>query len=697
MSQPPTSPPVPASPDGAAPGAPTPPVAPRVPKVDYVHGDEREDDYFWLRDKADPAVAAYLEAENAYADACLAPTADLQRALYDEMLARIEETDESVPFRERGHYYFTRTREGLQYPILCRRQGSLDAPDEVILDVNQLAEGQAFMALGAAVVSDDGRYLAYSTDNTGFRQYTLHVKDLESGALLPLRVERTVSVAWAAGHTLFYTVEDDAKRSYRLYRHTLGEDAHALVYEEPDERFNLGVTRARSGEFLFLISASHTTTEVRFVDAARPAGEWRLIAPREQDHEYEAHHHGRHFYLRTNDRGRTFRVARAPVDAPGRENWEEVVAHRPEVMLEGLDLFAGHAVLHELEGGLPHLRVVDMQSGEHHRISFPEPAYALEPSDNAEFDTHVFRYRYQSLLTPSSVYDYDLRARQATLRKRQTVKGGYDPADYVCERLHVTADDGARVPVSLVHRRDFVQDGSRPLLLYGYGSYGYVLPIAFSSNRVSLLDRGLAYAVAHVRGGGELGKPWHDHGRMLNKLNTFTDFIAVAEHLVAARYTSPARLAIEGASAGGLLMGAVANLRPELFRAVVSKVPFVDVINSMLDESLPLTVAEFEEWGNPKLPDEYAYLKRYCPYTNLRPGAYPAMLVKTAFHDSQVMYWEPAKYVARLRTLKTDDRPLLLKTNMSAGHGGASGRYDYLREVALDYAFVLWQTGVFRG
>jgi oligopeptidase B len=672
-------------------------VARRIPRVEHVHGDERQDDYFWLRDKADPAVADYLEAENAYADALLAPTAGLQQALYDEMLGRIEETDETVPFFERGFYYFTRTRRGLQYPIHCRRPGRLDAPEQVILDLNALAEGQAFMALGAATVSDDGRFLAYSTDNTGFRQYALQVKDLETGELLPLRVEKTVTVGWAAGRTLLYTVEDAAKRSYRLYRHTLGEDAHHLVYEEQDERFSLGVTRSRSGEYLFLTAGSHTTTEVRFAPAARPDAEWRLVAPREQDHEYEAFHHGSHFYFRTNDRGRTFRIARAPIHAPGREHWEEVVANRPEVMLDALDLFRGHAVLHELEGGLPHLRVVDLQTGEDHRVSFPEPAYALLPSDNAEFDTHVLRYNYQSLVTPASVYDYDMRARRSELRKRVAVKGGYDPQDYVCERLHVTAADGARVPVSLVHRRDFPRDGSRPLLLYGYGSYGYVLPIVFSSNRVSLLERGFAFAVAHVRGGGELGKPWHDQGRMLNKLNTFNDFIAVAEHLIGAGYTSPERLVIEGGSAGGLLMGAVANLRPELFRVVVSKVPFVDVINSMLDETLPLTVGEFEEWGNPKLPHEYAYMKRYCPYTNLRPGAYPAMLVKTAFNDSQVMYWEPAKYVARLRTLKTDDRPLLLKTNMQAGHGGASGRYDYLREVALDYAFILWQTGVFTG
>ncbi len=691
MSQPLSSPPSDPASVGTQPL--TPPRARRVPKVDVVHGDERHDDYFWLRDKGAPEVAAHLEAENAWTDAQMRPTEALQQTLYEELLGRIQETDETVPFLEHGYYYSTRTQEGLQYFILCRRKGSPDAPAEVILDLNELAEGQPFMALGAASVSDDGRYLAYATDNTGFRQYTLQIKDLQTGEHLAARVERCVTLAWAADQTLCYTVEDDAKRSYRLYSHTLGSDRHDLLYEEADERFSLSVTRSRSGELLLLTSGSHTTTEVRFASAARPAGEWRVVAPREQDHEYEVQHHGAHLYVRTNDRGRTFRVVRAPLATPGREHWQEVVAHRPEVMLEALDLFARHAVLHELEDGLPHLRVVDLASGADHRISFPEPAYGLMPIDNAEFDSDVFRYRYQSLVTPASVYDYDMRTRVATLRKRTQVKGGYDPERYACERLRVTTSDGAQVPVSLVYRRDFPRDGSRPLHLYGYGSYGYVLPIGFSSHRLSLLERGFCCALAHVRGGGELGKSWHDQGRMLNKLNTFTDFIAVAEELVARRYTSPERLVIEGGSAGGLLMGAVVNLRPDLFRAVISKVPFVDVINSMLDETLPLTVGEFEEWGNPKVRAEYEYMKHYCPYTNLRAGAYPAMLVKTAFNDSQVMYWEPAKYVARLRTLKTDERALLLKTNMNAGHGGASGRYDYLREIALDYAFILWQTG----
>lgn len=672
-----------------------PPVARRVPKTDVVHGETRVDDYFWLRDKSDPAVAAYLEAENAYTDEVMAPTAALQERLYQDMLGRIQETDCSVPYPERGFFYYTRTEQGLQYEIYCRRRGHMEAPEEVLLDLNALAQDKPFLSLGNAVVSDDGRLLAYTTDDTGFRQYTLVVKDLEHGALLPLRIERVTSLAWAADSaTLFYAVEDEqTKRSHRLYRHRLGSDEHTLVHDELDERFSVYVTRTRSRAFVVANVSSHTTSEVRLLPADAPTQHWRLVAAREQDHEYDVYHHDTHIYVRTNDRGRMFRLVRTPVEALGREHWEEVVAHRPEVMLDGLDVFARHLVLHELEDGLPHLRVIEIASGASHRISFPEPTYELSAAMNAEFDTQVFRYTYESLVTPGSVYAYELDTRAATLLKQRPVKGGYDPAAYVSERLHIAAADGARVPVSLVYRRGLVRDGSAACHLYGYGSYGYSAPVTFSSNRLSLLERGVVFALAHVRGGGERGKPWHDQGRMLNKLNTFDDFIAVAEALVAQGYTRPARLSIEGASAGGLLMGAVVNRRPELFRAVVSKVPFVDVINSMLDESLPLTVGEFEEWGNPKLPEHYAYMRRYCPYSNLAAGAYPAMLVKTAFNDSQVMYWEPAKYVARLRTLKTDTQPLLLKTNMNAGHGGASGRYDYLREIAFDYAFLLTQLG----
>jgi oligopeptidase B len=675
---------------------PSPPVARKIPRVEVLHGDRRVDDYYWMRDRDNPEVAAYLTAENAYTDAILNPTRDFQGALYDEMLARIKETDMRVPYRKGRFFYYSRTEQGKQYPIHCRREGSLEAPEAVTLDLNALAEGRAFMDLGAYTVSDDGRLLAFSLDDVGFRQYTLQVKDLETGAPLPLRVEKVVSVAWAADdETLFYTVEEDkTKRPHRLYRHRLGTDAHDLVYEEADEAFNIGVGRTRSLRYLVLGIGSHTTSEARFLAADDPRAEWRLVAPRVHEQEYDVDHHGEHFWIRVNDTGRQFRLVKAPVASPGREHWEEVVPHRPAVMLEGVDLFRHHAVVFEREDALPHVRVTDLRTNESHRLAFPEPVYSAWPDANPEFDTTVLRYSYQSLATPSSIFDYDMEKRTSVLLKQTEVLGGYDPERYATERVFSTSPDGVRVPLSVVYRRGLKRDGRAPLYLYGYGAYGLSLPVGFSSNRLSLLDRGFTIVLAHVRGGGELGKTWHDAGRMMNKKNTFIDFIAAAEHLIAEKWTSADRLVIEGGSAGGLLMGAVANQRPDLFRAIVSKVPFVDVINSMLDETLPLTVGEFEEWGNPKKKDEYEYMKGYCPYTNLDRKSYPAMLVKTSFHDSQVMYWEPAKYVAKIRTLKTDHAPLLLKTNMAAGHGGASGRYDALRETALDYAFILTRVGI---
>jgi oligopeptidase B len=673
-----------------------PPVAKRVPKADEVHSDRRVDDYAWLREKDDPEVRAYLEAENAYADAVMKPAEPFQAALYAEMLARIKETDTRVPHRKGEHLYYSRTEQGKQYPLYCRKRGTLEAPEAVTLDLNALAEGKTFMALGAYQASDDGRLLAYSTDDTGFRQYTLFVKDLTTGAVVERVAQKVGSVAWAAdSRTLFYTVEEEStKRQYRLYRHRLGSGAHDLVYEEPDLAFNLGVFRTRSGGFVVLGAGSLTTSEARVLAADRPEDGWRLVAPRVAEQEYDVEHHGGDFYIRANDRGRNFRLVKAPVEAPGREGWEEVVPHRTDVMLEAVDAFRDHLVLSEIEGGLPQLRVIDLRDGATHRVAFPEPAYSLFPEANLEFDTSVFRYGYQSLVTPASVYDYDLEKRTATLLKRTEVLGGYDPERYASERIWATAPDGVRVPISLVHRKGVKRDGSAPLHLAGYGAYGFPLPVTFSSNRVSLLDRGVVAALAHVRGGEEMGKAWHDEGRMMKKRNTFTDFIACAEHLLDEGYGARGRVVISGGSAGGLLMGAVVNLRPDLFGAVVSLVPFVDVINTMLDESLPLTVGEFEEWGNPKRRDEYEYMKSYCPYTNLERKAYPPMLVRTSLNDSQVMYWEPAKYVAKLRTLKTDAKVLLLKTNMGAGHGGASGRYDALRETALDYAFMLWQMGL---
>jgi oligopeptidase B len=673
-------------------------VARVAPTTTEIHGERLVDDYSWLREKANPEVRAYLEAENAYTDAIMKPTEGFQQALYAEMLGRIQETDENVPYRWGEFFYYSRTEQGKQYSIYCRKRTSLESPEEVTLDLNRLAEGKPFMSLGAYQVSDDARRLAYATDETGFRQYTLFVKDLGSDAPALEVAQNVGSVAWAADdRTVFYTVEEEStKRQYRLFRHRVGTSEHELVYEEADLAFNVGVYRTRSREYLVLGISSLTTSEVRFLPAREPLGPWRLVAPRVPEEEYDVEHHGDVFYIRVNDRGRNFRLAKARVTSPGRESWTEVVPHRPEVMLEGVDAFRDHLVLFEREGGLPQVSVTDLRSDATHRIAFPEAAYSAFPEANPEFDTRTYRYNYQSLVTPPSVFDYDMETRATTLLKEQPVLGGYDRTRYESARVFATAPDGVAVPLSLVYRKGLVRDGSAPIFLYGYGSYGYPLPVTFSSNRVSLLDRGVVFAMAHVRGGGDLGKAWHDDGRLLKKRNTFTDFVAAAEFLLSEKYGSRDRLVAEGGSAGGLLMGAVTNMRPDLWKAVVSKVPFVDVINTMLDETLPLTVGEFEEWGNPKEKAAYDVMRSYCPYTNLERKAYPAILVKTSFNDSQVMYWEPAKYVAKLRTLKTDQQPLLLKTNLAAGHGGASGRYDYLHEVAFDYAFILGQMGLRR-
>ncbi|HEX9222856.1 MAG TPA: S9 family peptidase [Candidatus Acidoferrales bacterium] len=675
-----------------------PPVANKIHTENHIHGGTLVDDYRWLREKSNPEVAQYLETENAYTDAIMKPTEPLQKKLYDEMVSHIKETDVNVPYKDGDSFYYSRVEAGKQYPIFARKKASLDAAEQITLDVNALAQGEKFMALGAYDVSEDGNLLAYSTDNTGFRQYRLHVRDLRSGKDLPDTAEKTGSIVWASDNqTIFYTVEDPAKRHYRLYRHKLGTDSKNddLVYEEKDERFNIGAEKSRSRKYILLASASHTTSEFRYLDAGNPAGEWKLIAPREQDVEYYADHLGDSFYIRTNDKGRTFRLVAAPVSDPGKKNWKEIVPVRADVMLSDFEPFQDFYVLVERENGLPQLTIVDLASGAKQRIAYPEPIYTASPQVNREFKTKFFRYSYQSLITPSSVFDYDVEKHTSTLLKQTEVPGGYDPSKYKSERVWATAKDGTRIPISVVYRKDLKkEDGSNPLYVSGYGSYGFSLPVTFSGNRLSLLDRGVVMAYVHIRGGGEMGKPWHDAGRMMNKMNTFTDFIACAEYLAANKYGARDRIAIEGGSAGGLLMGAVTNLRPDLFKVVLSHVPFVDVMNTMLDASLPLTVPEYEEWGNPHEKPAYDYMLKYSPYDNLKKGAYPAILVKTSFNDSQVMYWEPAKYVAKLRTLKTDNNVLILKTNMAAGHGGSSGRYDRFKEVAFDYAFLLTQLGV---
>jgi oligopeptidase B len=679
---------------GAAPVKP--PMAEKKSKTTNIHGETLVDEYFWLREKNNPAVIAHLQAEDSYTEAVMKPTKALQEKLYNEMVSHIKETDQNVPYRRGGYFYYTRTEKGKQYPIFCRRKGSNEAAEEIVLDVNELAKGQKFMSIGMFNPSDDGNLLAYSTDNTGYRQFVLQIKDLRTGQLLPERVERINNLAWATDNkTVFYVTEDAVtKRNDKFFRHVLGTDKHELVYEEKDELFDISTGRTRDKAMIILEIASKTSSEARYIPADKPDAPLTIVLARQPDHEYDVDHRGGLFYIRSNKGAKNFRIVTAPVSDPSEASWKEFVAHRPTVKVEGISMFADHAVLSEWENGLQQLEIINFKTNKRKRIEFPEPVYAAGLSSNAEFNTTVVRYSYNSMVTPNSTFDYDMNTGKSTLLKQQEVPGGFDRTNYKAERVFATASDGTKIPMSLVYRKGVKLDGSAPLLLYGYGSYGASIPPTFSSSRLSLLDRGVIFAIGHIRGGGELGEEWREAGRMLKKINTFTDFIACAETLVKMKYTSSDRLVIQGGSAGGLLVGAVSNMRPDLFKAVVSQVPFVDVLNTMLDASLPLTTSEYIEWGNPNDKPAYEYMKKYSPYDNVGKKNYPATLVKVSLNDSQVPYWEGAKLVAKLRTMKTDENPLLLKVNFGAGHGGASGRYDALRETAFDYAFMLWQMGI---
>jgi oligopeptidase B len=668
----------------------------KKPKTTNIHGVTLVDDYFWLREKTNPAVMAHLQAENDYADSMMKPTSALQEKLYNEMLSHIKQTDDSVPYRWGDYFYYTRTVTGLQYPIFCRKKGSTTAPEEVVLDQNELAKGQKFMSVGAFVPSDDGNLLAYTTDNSGYRQYTLQIKDLRNGQLFPDKIERVNTVTWATDNkTLFYVTEDAVtKRSDKFFRHVLGTEKSDLIFEEKDELFDIGNWRTRDGKVIFLESAAKTSTEVLYLLADKPDSELKVVLRREPEHEYDVDHRGDLFYIRTNKNAKNFRIVTAPVDDPSEKNWKEFIAHRPAVKIEGMAMFAEYVALPEWENGLQHIEIINFKTNKRSQIEFPEPVYSAGLNANRVFNTNVLRYSYNSLVTPNSVLDYDMSTGKSTLLKQTEVPGGFDRKSYQSERVFATASDGTKIPMSVVYRKGVKLDGSAPMLLYAYGSYGISIPPTFSSSRLSLLDRGVIYVIAHIRGGGELGEEWRQAGRMMNKMNTFTDFIACADHLVKAKYTSKDRLVIQGGSAGGLLMGAVSNLRPDLFKAVIAQVPFVDVLNTMLDASLPLTTSEYIEWGNPNEKAAFDYMKTYSPYDNIQKKDYPAMLVKVSVNDSQVPYWEGAKLVAKLRELKTDKNPLLLKVNFGAGHGGSSGRYDALKETAFDYAFMLWQMGV---
>ena len=675
-----------------------PPVAEIIPKLDIMQDEQRTDNYFWLRDKSNPKVIEYLEAENRYTEAVMKHTEPFQEQLYQELLSRIKETDLTVPEKLDDYFYYTRTETGKQYRIYCRKQGSLDAAEEILLDGNALAEGHDYMAIGAYEVSPNHQLLAYAINTTGDEKFTLRVKNLSTGELLPDEVPNIYyGVEWANDNqTLFYTTLDDTKRPYKLHRHKLGSDSQedALVYHETDESFYLHLGKTRSQAYLLMNLESNNTSEVHYLEADDPTGDFKVFQPRRREVEYSVEHHSDRFLIVTNVDAKNFKLIEAPVDAPSEANWKEVISHREAVKIDGVSPFQNHLVVYERENGLKQIRIFELATNEVHSVDFPEPVYTFWGGGNREFNTNILRFHYSSFITPNSVFDYNMDAKTRELKKQEEVLGEYDPSRYESQRIFAEAADGTEVPVSLVYKKGMTQDGNNPLLLIGYGSYGISIDPNFASNGLSLLDRGFIVAIAHIRGGGEMGRPWYESGKLLNKKSTFTDFITCAEHLIAENYTTSDKLVIQGGSAGGLLMGAVMNIRPELFKAVLAHVPFVDALNTMLDASIPLTVIEYEEWGNPNEKPYYDYIRSYSPYDNIEAKNYPNLLVTAGLNDPRVHYWEPAKWTAKLRASKTDSNRILLKTEMGSGHGGPSGRYDALKETAFEYAFILDVLGI---
>ncbi|MEP7064456.1 MAG: S9 family peptidase [Gemmatimonadota bacterium] len=682
---------------GLAAQQPKPPVAQQIARVDTLHGDVRTDNYFWLREKTNPKVLAYLDSENAYTAAGTRHTEALQDRLYHEMLGRLRETDLSVPYRENGYWYYSRTEQGKAYPILCRKRGSLSAKEEIYLDENTEAAGKKFYSIGDQAVSPDGNLIVYLQDTTALRVYTLLVKDLKTGRTLADTLAEVVpGLAWASDNrTIFYSTADSARRNNAVWRHVIGQPraSDVKVFQDDDVLNNVGVARSKSGKFVFISDDGFTSSEWRVIPTSDPAATPRVIAPRRADVEYTVDHIDGAFLMVTNDSARNFKIVRIPETDLSPSKWTDWVPQSDSVFIEGLEAFKHYVVVAERSGGLPRLRVIDLATRDVHYITFPEPAYGVFPTQNAEFDSKTLRFQYSSLLTPPSTFDYDLATHQRVLKKRTDVPG-YDASQYEVKRLMVQVRDGVHVPVSMIVRKGWVRDGSRPMLLYAYGSYGATTEATFNSPALSLVDRGFAYAIAHIRGGQEMGRQWYDDGKMMKKKNTFNDFIDVAEYLEKQKFTSADKLVANGGSAGGLLMGAVTNMRPDLFRAVVANVPFVDVINTMMDASLPLTSQEWQQWGDPHIKEQYEYMKTYSPYDNIEHKAYPWLLVTTSLNDSQVSYWEPVKWVAKLRAMKTDSNPLYLKVNLAGGHGGSSGRYDRLHEIAFREAFMLDAVGL---
>jgi oligopeptidase B len=669
------------------------PYAAKVAHQTEIHGDIIVDDYFWLRDKENPEVIAYLKAENDYVDKVLAPHAELRERLFQELKARVKEDDDTVPARKDEYYYYSKMVASKQYAIHCRKKGDLNSPEEIILDENKLAEDKTYFRLGTFSVSPNHKLLAYSEDIDGSETYTLRIKNLETGELLLEEIKNTFySLEWVNDNrTFYYTVLDENLRPYRLYRHTLGQpvDQDELMYEEQNSQFFVGCDKSRDDRYIFLIIDGKITSEQYFVSADDPQGKFAIIEPRQKGHEYSVIHHEGSFYILTNNNAENFRIARTLVSQPQQEYWQEYISHDPDRLLEGISEFKDYFIIRERYQGLSQLRVIELQHQGSHYIEFDDPTYLVFGSSNKEYDTHTFRFGYTSLVLPMTVFEYDLRSRSQTILKQNEVPGGYDPNEYHSERIFARSHDGVEVPISLIYRKDFSHDGTHPLYLYGYGSYGASIDPSFSTNRLSLLNRGFVYAIAHIRGGSEMGRHWYESGKFLQKKNTFLDFVACAEHLIAQKYTSAGNIAISGGSAGGLLVGATINLKPELFKVAIAHVPFVDVLNTMMDDTLPLTPLEYDEWGNPADEVFYRYIRSYSPYDNVEAKAYPHLFITAGLNDPRVTYWEPAKWTAKLRSLKTDDNLLLLKTNIDSGHGGPSGRYEYLKEIALEYTFLL--------
>jgi oligopeptidase B len=676
------------------------PVAEKKPKELTIHGHTRIDDYYWLRERENPEVIAYLEAENAYRESVMKHTEQFQKDLFDEIVGRIKQDDESVPYKENGYYYYNRFEEGKEYPIFCRKKGSMEAEEEILANVNEMAEGYDYYQVGGLSISPDNRFMSMGIDTVSRRKYTIYIKDLETGKMLEDEIPLTTGgSSWASdSKTLFYTQKDDETlRSKAIYRHAMGTNTadDVLVYEETDETFSTFVYKTKSKKYLVIGSGSTLTTEFRFLSADDPEGEFKVVHPRERGLEYNISHYGDHFYIITNLEAKNFRLMKTPVVKTGKENWEEVIAHREDVFLEGLEIFKDYLVLDERKEGLNLLRVMPWDGSEEHYIDMGEEVYSVGISVNPEFDSKLLRYRYSSLTTPNTVLDYDMEKREKTVLKQDEVLGGgFDPANYEARRIYAMADDGKKIPMSIVYQKGMKLNGANPTLLYGYGSYGDTMDPGFRSYRLSLLDRGFIFAIAHIRGSQVYGRPWYEDGKLLKKMNTFTDFNDCAEHLIKENYTSPEHLYAMGGSAGGLLMGAVINLQPELYKGVIAAVPFVDVVTTMLDEDIPLTTSEYDEWGNPNEKVYYDYMLAYSPYDQVKAKDYPNLLVTTGLHDSQVQYWEPAKWVAKLRDIKTDDNQLLMYCNMETGHGGASGRFEQYKETAMEFAFLFDLEGI---